>query len=411
MRRLPTRYYRTFAWGNADHAQLSLPPHTLRSEDDTFGRLSAVPHEITELRGRRLSHLSMSASHLALITADTGQLHVCGSNSHGQLGLNLGTGGTGDSIPRLRVVPDLPPLSRVACGGRHTLALSRDGLVFSFGDNGSGQLGTENTERSKPALIRALAADGVRAQDIIAGDDFSLVVCDMGRVYSWGTSYYGALGHASDARSGIEGLFKNLALSLTSASPYHNAHPRVLSAVRDVKTIVHGKRHVVATDKSGKHFAWGHGRHYLLGNDSERTVYIPQRTFHTLTGVRKLVFGNSHALALTTGGVVLALGENEHGCLGVGRGASLVDVQVNAIKVQGLPTNVVDITAGWNVSAAVTSDGKVFTWGCPSAGALGLGDDTADVLTPTQVTGALKTVKVKRIFCSPGATAMVATGE
>ncbi|KAJ1477552.1 regulator of chromosome condensation 1/beta-lactamase-inhibitor protein II [Baffinella frigidus] len=72
----------------------------------------------------------------------------CGRNVSGQLG--LGPGGLKGAVTTPMLLETLAPGSlpgvgdkvvQVACGARHSLALSRNGCVWAFGDNTSGQLG------------------------------------------------------------------------------------------------------------------------------------------------------------------------------------------------------------------------------------------------------------------------------
>lgn len=85
--------------------------------------------------------------HTAMIDV-TGKVLVCGANDHGQLGL----GPVDPSAPQIlvpREVPDFTDCAKqVACGEQHTLILSVSGLVYSCGDNRTGQLGTGDRDRS-----------------------------------------------------------------------------------------------------------------------------------------------------------------------------------------------------------------------------------------------------------------------
>ncbi|KAG6958131.1 hypothetical protein JG687_00009572 [Phytophthora cactorum] len=74
-------------------------------------------------------------------------------------------------------------MSYVACGEYHSLALSSDGRVFSWGCSTYGKLGR--------------ASDGERyvVRRIAAGKDHSLAISSDGAVFTWGRGDSGQLGH------------------------------------------------------------------------------------------------------------------------------------------------------------------------------------------------------------------------
>lgn len=61
------------------------------------------------------------------------------------------------------------PVHQVSCGAHHTLCLSEDGRVFSFGWNRFGQLGLGDTmDRKSPVVIEGIRE---RVTDISAGEE------------------------------------------------------------------------------------------------------------------------------------------------------------------------------------------------------------------------------------------------
>jgi len=85
----------------------------------------------------------------------------------------------------------------VACGGWHSLALTSDGDVYSWGWNESGQLGHSAEKLSSvtphPFPIDLGSADDP-VQAISAGSRHSVAVMKSGRVFSWGLNKFGQLG-------------------------------------------------------------------------------------------------------------------------------------------------------------------------------------------------------------------------
>jgi len=74
---------------------------------------------------------------------------------------------------------------QVSCGGKHTLLLTEELEVLSFGVGEFGHLGTGSTVDSLvPAPLVSL--ESMDVVQVAAGYDHSLVLTSDGRVFSWG---------------------------------------------------------------------------------------------------------------------------------------------------------------------------------------------------------------------------------
>ena len=60
---------------------------------------------------------------------------------------------------------------KVSCGGMHTLALCRDGIVFSWGNNDVGALGRSGLENTP---FRVDGSLNIPITDIVTGDSHSI---------------------------------------------------------------------------------------------------------------------------------------------------------------------------------------------------------------------------------------------
>jgi len=88
-------------------------------------------------------------------------------------------------------VPNLPPLSKIACATHHTLFLTRDHEVYSVGRGEDGRLGhgdskNYETPRKIDALSPSTLGYGDKVVDINVGESHSFAVTQLGRVYSFG---------------------------------------------------------------------------------------------------------------------------------------------------------------------------------------------------------------------------------
>ena len=78
----------------------------------------------------------------------------------------------------------------------HSLAITADGAVWSWGRGTFGQLGHGDEKDQPPKKIEALA--GQRVVAVSAGHDHSLARTADGAVFTWGKGESGCLGHGED---------------------------------------------------------------------------------------------------------------------------------------------------------------------------------------------------------------------
>ena len=117
----------------------------------------------------------------------SGQVYFMGNNMDGQFGI-------GDKCT-LHMKPilnsNLPPVKSIACGDTHTLALTEDGIVFSFGNNKERKLGTGDLQsRNTPYQI---SFDGIPLE-IYCGSVHSMIVDNERNLWVFGGNKYGQLG-------------------------------------------------------------------------------------------------------------------------------------------------------------------------------------------------------------------------
>ncbi|KAF8007490.1 hypothetical protein BT93_K1494 [Corymbia citriodora subsp. variegata] len=146
----------------------------------------------------RICHIATSGTHTAAIT-EAGELYTWGrEEGDGRLGLGPGRGpdqAGGLSVPcKVKALPE--PVSSVCCGGFFTMALTKDGQVWNWGANSNYELGRGNKVGGwEPKPIPSL--DHVRTIQIASGGYHSLALTDDGKVFSWGHGGHGQLRHSS----------------------------------------------------------------------------------------------------------------------------------------------------------------------------------------------------------------------
>lgn len=96
-----------------------------------------------------------------------------------------------------------PRIKTMVCGGRHSLVLTTDGTLYSFGFGQSGQLG----HRSSKNMLRPKAVEDFKdkkIQLVAAGAHHSVVMTRSGDIYVCGNNKDGQLGLGdTESRNGF----------------------------------------------------------------------------------------------------------------------------------------------------------------------------------------------------------------
>ncbi|CAG7883366.1 hypothetical protein BRARA_C04205 [Brassica rapa] len=157
-----------------------------------------VPRRVEGSWDCKISAIATSGTHTAAIT-ESGELYMWGrEEGDGRLGLGPGRGpneGGGLSVPS-KVKALTVPVASVSCGGFFTMALTQEGQLWNWGANSNYELGRgDNLGGWEPMPVPSL--EGVRITQIACGGYHSLALTEEGKVLSWGHGGHGQLGNAS----------------------------------------------------------------------------------------------------------------------------------------------------------------------------------------------------------------------
>lgn len=311
-----------WAWGWNKFGELGVGTTSgpeLCPQGKAFTACSKLPVEVQNLTG--VTAIAGGDIHSLAIDAN-GNVWAWGHNQYGELG-------TGSASTNMCQCIDAPVqslatgMTAIGGGGRHSLALKRNGTVWDWGLNAYGQLGDGTTANSaSPVQVKNLS--GVSA--IAAGYYHNLALSTSGIVYAWGRNTFGQLGNGTTSNSDVPVKVHNLS---------------------NVSAIAGGGEFSLALRGDGTLWSWGDNSNGELG-DGTTTERLTPVQVKGLSGVIAIGAGHQHALAVDKTGAVWAWGLNKYGELGNGtRTSSSVPVRVKNL------TGVHSLGAGEDLSYAL----------------------------------------------------------
>ncbi|CAL9124126.1 unnamed protein product [Musa textilis] len=378
-----------YVWGEvwSDGVSLDGSTNSICSRTDVL-----IPRSLESNVVLDVHQIACGIRHAALVTRQ-GEVFTWGDESGGQLGH-----GNDKDVSRPRLVESLVlwNMDYVACGEYHTCAVSTAGDLFTWGDgtHNTGLLGHGNDVSHWIPKKVSGPLEGLQVLSIACGTWHSALTTSNGKVYTFGDGTFGVLGHGDRESVACPREVESLSGLRTI---------KVACGVWHTAAIVEVMGQTGVNVISRKLFTWGDGDKYRLGHGDKEARLVP-------TCVPSLIDYNFHQLAcghnitvgLTTSGHVFTMGSTSHGQLGNPQSDGRVPCLVQERLVGEL---VEEIACGAYHVAVLTSRSEVYTWGKGSNGRLGHGD-TEDRKTPTLVE-ALKDRHVKSISCGSNFTACI----
>ncbi|XP_075561395.1 RCC1 and BTB domain-containing protein 1 isoform X5 [Pelecanus crispus] len=170
-----------YAWGHNGYSQLG---------NGTTNQGITPVQVCTNLLIKKVVEVACGSHHSMALSFD-GDLYAWGYNNCGQ----VGSGSTANQPTPRRVSNCLQGkmVVGIACGQTSSMAVVNNGEVYGWGYNGNGQLGLGNNgNQLTPCRVAAL--HGVCILQIACGYAHTLALTDEGLLYAWGANTYGQLG-------------------------------------------------------------------------------------------------------------------------------------------------------------------------------------------------------------------------
>ena len=169
-----------------------------------------------------------------------------------------------------------------------------------------------------------------------------------GTLFTWGRGTYGQLGNASTT---------NVSTPVTTSA-----------GGTIIKRVNAGFFHTAAIKTDGTLWTWGEGAYGRLGNNSATSVSTPVTTFAGGTNWKQVSCGYRHTAAIKTDGTLWTWGFGYEGRLG--NAVTIGSISTPVTTFAG-GTNWKQVSTGRDYTAAIKTDGTLWTWGYAGSGSLG----------------------------------------
>jgi len=334
-----------WVWGRNNNGQLGVNNTTIRSTPVT-----------TILGETNWKSVSCREGNTAAIKTD-GTLWTWGLNSNGQLGVN----NTASRLTPVTTILGGTNWKSVACGGYHIVAIKTDGTLWNWGSNLFGQLGVNDiTSRSTPVTT---ILGGTNWKSVAGGLYHTAAIKTDGTLWNWGFNSYGQLG--------------------VNDTPTRSTPVTTILGGTNWKSVSCREGNTAAIKTDGTLWTWGRNDRGQLGVNDNIARSTPVTTILGGTNWKSVSCGGYHTSAIKTDGTLWLWGFNNNGQLGVN---NTIFRSTPVTTILG-GTNWKSVDCGGGNTAAIKTDGTLWTWGYNFYGSLGVNNTTYRSTPVTTILG------------------------
>jgi len=207
-----------------------------------------------------------------------GRVYTWGDNSAGQLGINVAGSTISSRTSPVEVVGGIVDWVQLSCGYGTMCALTSDKRIYCWGANGSGRLGFGSgtiPSLSSPTLITGGFADW---SQVSVGREHSMALRENGTLWAWGRNLEGQLGIDNAINSSSQVTF--------------------IGGITDWTSVSAGGRLTAGVRSNGTAWAWGLNDMGQLGIDNAINSSSPVTVIGGITDWIQVSPGRNHTLAV-----------------------------------------------------------------------------------------------------------------
>ena len=315
-------------------------------------------------------------AHTLLLTS-TGRVLSFGTGQYGALGHGYNAA---KQLPDYLKPTFIDALSNVTCtcvaaGELHSAAVTVDGDVYTWGDGFCGQLGHgDKRPITLPKQVTTGGMDDECISNITCGSRHTIAITEDGECYSWGLGHFGVLGRSFtpfeyDADTAVD-VFATTTRAMNGNETLPQ-HPFIPPA-RDASAELAAHLDLIAN--------------LTLDDSSDQCIPKLVDSLHGIQLVGASA-GHRHSLFLDSNGYLYSCGAGSSGCLGHGTTEScMYPCRIIALNDDD-ETDILfrQMSAGVDISMAVSTIGTVYAWGKTEGGRIGLGMAKSQITKPRRV--------------------------
>ena len=332
-----------WCWGDNGFGQLG--------NSNTVGSVTANPTPEPVVGGLTFVSLTAGHHHTCGLTS-AGAAYCWGGNRYGQLGNSTNSGVEFGTNPTPLPVDGNLAFSILVAGVDHACGITPQGVMYCWGKNYQGQLGTGTDNGTIIPHPTPAPVDGnLTFTAVTGGTNHTCGVATGGAVYCWGNNFKGQLGNSQDLGDELaahptptqvpgvslasleaggnwncgltstgsawcwgDNLFGQLAGTTDGISPTPVEVPGGISFV----SLDAGGGHVCGLVSQGALYCWGANLLGQLGTavnfGTSTPSYVP--TLVNVAGLARIAVNAAHTCGLTPAGVAWCWGYNRYGQLG-----------------------------------------------------------------------------------------------
>ena len=268
---------------------------TFRNSQGEIGEHITQPMEINLqlINNEDIVKVISGNNHVVILT-EQGHVYAFGNKEFGQTGIDISKIDNNQIIENEHLIPNKikgENITNIYTGGNHSFLIQNDRrkIFKSWGCNTFGQLGINNNKNQFEPQEVKFPEENIEIISCTGGDFHTLALTNNYHIYSWGKNDESQCGLPIINERNPEGQEIICCISKPT---------RVDINENDIKEIdSYGNYNFAYNPESGKAYSWGFGASYVLGNKEEENEEKPfeiNKEFFKNMRLKNISLGNQH---------------------------------------------------------------------------------------------------------------------